>query len=74
MINLRAVARIGIGFGRRQMAAIGLAISEAIAKPVGRDLARLGGGGEPRVMELHRLHILKRRQRAEDEIMLMLLS
>ena len=74
MINLRSIARLGIGYGRRQMVALGLAISDAITKPAGVDLARLGGGGEPRFMETHRLHILKRRQRDEDAFMLTLLS
>lgn len=74
MITLRSAAKLGIGYGRRQMAAIGLAIAAEIARPAGVDLSRLGGGGEPRFMELHRLHILKKRQKDEDALFLAMLS
>lgn len=74
MINARAIATLGIGFAARQMAAFGLLVDSVIANvivPV--DNSRLGGGGEPRVMELHKLHIRRARQREEDALLLAVL-
>jgi hypothetical protein len=71
MINARAIATLGIGFAARQIAALGLLV-ESVMVTVKQDTGYLGGGGEPRVMELHKLHILKRRQRDEDALFMLL--
>ena len=71
MINARALATLGIGFAARQIAAFGLLV-DSVVMSVKPDAGAMGGG-EPRTMELHKLHILKRRQRDED-VLFMLLS
>lgn len=69
MINARALATLGIGFAARQIAAFGLLVDSVVmsVKPDGAM-----GGGEPMTMELHKLHILKRRQRDEDALFMLL--
>ena len=70
MINVRAAARLGIGYGARQMAALGLSLVDSIALPA-QPASRHGG---PLLMERHPLHIKRARQREEDALVLLLLS
>ena len=70
MINARALATLGIGFAAKQIAAFGLLV-DSVVMSVKPDTSALGGG-EPRMMELHKLHILKRRQRDEDALFMLL--
>lgn len=70
MINARALATLGIGFAARQIAALGFLV-ESVIMSVKPDAGAMGGG-EPRTMELHKLHILKRRQRDEDALFMLL--
>jgi len=70
MINARALATLGIGFAAKQIAAFGLLV-DSVVMSVKPDTSALGGG-EPRTMELHKLHIIKRRQRDEDALFMLL--
>lgn len=73
MINLRAAAALGVGFGARQMAALGLAIADAVTVVVPEFDSWAGGVGTPYAPGERTKAERDRIRRAQNDAVLMVL-